>query len=426
MAKATRTKRGDLEQRLQALKSLSVQFVSFMIEEGLKGQALDKIVASFTRHQTKIVSGVMGSVGLAGGAWAAVSLWTSSIGVLSGLKLSLGLLSMPVWVPLAGGVAGLTAAGGAVYGALTLAKSRSKRRHVQSIVGFSKVLVGRDTFVDQDDRLMRRFLQAQDFKVEKAEELLKTTPEEARQLARKHLSEEDRAEIACYIFPLVYTRDGVISDTERRRFARICNELGLGEGESARISKDYRTRLDRQWEYLQILVRQLNFFADFMVFEDAATAKAWIREQGRPLVVKADGLAAGKGVVVAKDADEACEAVDRIMTERAFGEAGARVLIEEVLQGEEVSYHVLCDGEHWLPLAAAQDHKRAEIDAHHGDVGRIKAAPGRSYPSRGFPFGLGLNNQLQQQRKRSPVRKTRYLHQPPHQGCERKVHRLLY
>lgn len=267
MAKATRTKRGDLEQRLQALKSLSVQFVSFMIEEGLKGQALDKIVASFTRHQTKIVSGVMGSVGLAGGAWAAVSLWTSSIGVLSGLKLSLGLLSMPVWVPLAGGVAGLTAAGGVVYGALTLAKSRSKRRHVQSIVGFSKVLVGRDTFVDQDDRLMRRFLQAQDFKVEKAEELLKTTPEEARQLARKHLSEEDRAEIACYIFPLVYTRDGVISDTERRRFARICNELGLGEGESARISKDYRTRLDRQWEYLQILVRQLNFFADFMVFD---------------------------------------------------------------------------------------------------------------------------------------------------------------
>ena len=138
---------------------------------------------------------------------------------------------------------------------------------MQSIVGFSKVLVGRDTFVDQDARLMRRFLEVQNFKVKKTEELLKTTPEEARQLARKHLSEEDRAEIACYIFPLVYTRDGVISDTERRRFARICNELGLGEGESARISKDYRTRLDRQWEYLQILVRQLNFFADFMVFD---------------------------------------------------------------------------------------------------------------------------------------------------------------
>ena len=267
MAKAKQTKRGDLEQRLKALKSLSVQFVSFMIEEGLKGQTLDKIVASYTRHQTKIVSGILSSAGLAGGAWAAVSLWTSSIGVLGGLKLSLGLLSMPVWVPLAGGVAGLTAAGGAVYGALSLAKSRSKRRHVQSIVGFSKVLVDRDTFVDQDDRLMRRFLQAQDFKVDKAEELLKTTPEEARQLSRKHLSEEDRAEIARYIFPLVYANDGLISDTQRRRFTRICNELGLGEGAAALISKEYRTRLDRQWEYLQILIRQLNFFADFMVFD---------------------------------------------------------------------------------------------------------------------------------------------------------------
>ena len=256
-----------LEQRLQALKSLSIQFVSYMIEEGFKGQKLDKIVASFTRHQTKIISGVLGGAGLAGGAWAAVSLWTSSLGVWSGLAYTLGLVSMPAWVPLAGGVAGLTAAGGAVYGVLTLAKSRGKLRHVQAIVGFSKVLIGRDHFVEEDDRLMRRFLKAQEIKDDKAEDLLQTTPEAARQLARKHLSKEDRAEIARYIFPLVYAGDGLITDAERRRFIRICKELELEEGSAASISKEYRTRLDRQWVYLLNLVRHLNYFADFMVFD---------------------------------------------------------------------------------------------------------------------------------------------------------------
>lgn len=98
--------------------------------------------------------------------------------------------------------------------------------------------------------------------------------------------------------------------------------------------------------------------AGFRVFDDADSAEAYCREAGRPLVVKADGLAAGKGVIVAKDAEEAVAGVGRIMRERSFGAAGDRVLIEETLNGPEVSYHVLCSGTDYVPLAAAQDHKR--------------------------------------------------------------------
>ena len=98
--------------------------------------------------------------------------------------------------------------------------------------------------------------------------------------------------------------------------------------------------------------------AAFAVFTDPDAAEAHCRAAGRPLVVKADGLAAGKGVVVARDAEEACGAIDRIMRERAHGDAGERVLVEETLDGPEVSYHVLCSGEAYVPLAAAQDHKR--------------------------------------------------------------------
>ena len=98
--------------------------------------------------------------------------------------------------------------------------------------------------------------------------------------------------------------------------------------------------------------------AGFAVFDDADAAEAYVREAKRPLVVKADGLCAGKGVVVAKDTDEALEAVRAMMRDRVHGEAGARVVIEECLVGPEVSYHVVCDGTRYVPLAAAQDHKR--------------------------------------------------------------------
>ncbi|MEZ4339618.1 MAG: phosphoribosylamine--glycine ligase [Sandaracinaceae bacterium] len=98
--------------------------------------------------------------------------------------------------------------------------------------------------------------------------------------------------------------------------------------------------------------------AAYRVFEDADAAKAWVRELDRPMVVKADGLAAGKGVVVAASVEESLAAIDEIMLGRVHGEAGARVVVEELMVGPEVSFHVVCDGTRAVPLAAAQDHKR--------------------------------------------------------------------
>ena len=93
-------------------------------------------------------------------------------------------------------------------------------------------------------------------------------------------------------------------------------------------------------------------------FDNASDATAYVRGQGAPIVVKADGLAAGKGVVVAKTLGEA-EAAVAMMFAGTFGAAGAEVVIEEFLQGREISFFALCDGETALPLASAQDHKRA-------------------------------------------------------------------
>ncbi|CAN5338643.1 phosphoribosylamine--glycine ligase [soil metagenome] len=112
-------------------------------------------------------------------------------------------------------------------------------------------------------------------------------------------------------------------------------------------------------------------------FNNADDAKAYIRKQGAPIVVKADGLAAGKGVVVAMTEAEALDAVD-MMFDGGFGEAGAEVVVEEFMQGEEASFFALCDGEHALPLATAQDHKRAfdgDRGPNTGGMGAYSPAP---------------------------------------------------
>ena len=105
--------------------------------------------------------------------------------------------------------------------------------------------------------------------------------------------------------------------------------------------------------------------AEFAVFDDAEQAKAHVRAAGRPLVVKADGLCAGKGVVVAASAEEAILAIDRMMVARDLGDAGATVVIEEILPGDEASFHVVCDGIRGIALVPAQDHKRV-FDADRG------------------------------------------------------------
>jgi phosphoribosylamine--glycine ligase len=116
-------------------------------------------------------------------------------------------------------------------------------------------------------------------------------------------------------------------------------------------------------------------------FDDAEAARAFVQRRGAPIVVKADGLAAGKGVVVAATVDEAVAAIDAIMDQRVFGESGASVVIEECLVGEEVSLFALCDGEDALLLGSAQDHKRVG----EGDTGSNTGGMGAFTPVPSFP-----------------------------------------
>ncbi|MDN0074721.1 phosphoribosylamine--glycine ligase [Crenobacter sp. SG2303] len=118
--------------------------------------------------------------------------------------------------------------------------------------------------------------------------------------------------------------------------------------------------------------------AGYETFSDAAAAHAYVDGRGAPIVIKADGLAAGKGVVVAMTLDEAHAAIDDMLVGNKMGDAGARVVIEDFLAGEEASFIVMVDGEHVLPMATSQDHKRLkdhDQGPNTGGMGAYSPAP---------------------------------------------------
>ena len=98
--------------------------------------------------------------------------------------------------------------------------------------------------------------------------------------------------------------------------------------------------------------------ADFEIFDDTQKAKEFVKSYDKPVVIKADGLAAGKGVIVCDNKDEANDAIDTILTKKTFGDAGSKIIIEERIDGIEASYIALCDGNVGIPMATSQDHKR--------------------------------------------------------------------
>lgn len=118
--------------------------------------------------------------------------------------------------------------------------------------------------------------------------------------------------------------------------------------------------------------------AEYQNFTEVEPALAYLREKGAPIVVKADGLAAGKGVIVAETLEQAEEAVKDMLSGNAFGDAGCRVVIEEFLDGEEASFIVMVDGKHVVPMATSQDHKRVgdkDTGPNTGGMGAYSPAP---------------------------------------------------
>jgi len=138
-------------------------------------------------------------------------------------------------------------------------------------------------------------------------------------------------------------------------------------------------RLEESKAFAKELMRRSRVpTAFYSSFSDAEDAERYIDEIGAPIVVKADGLAAGKGVLVCQTVQEAKIAVDEIMRERIFGDAGDRVVVEQYLEGEEVSFMALTDGTTVLPLASSQDHKRAgdgDTGPNTGGMGAYSPAP---------------------------------------------------
>lgn len=159
---------------------------------------------------------------------------------------------------------------------------------------------------------------------------------------------------------------GIVDDLERAgvRAWGCCQYCSQLEGSKA-FAKDFMKKLGIPTAFYE-------------VFTDAKSAKDFVHTKGTPIVIKADGLAAGKGVIVAMDESQAFDAIDNMLLDNKFGQAGSRVVIEEFLAGEEASFICMIDGDNILPMATSQDHKRifeGDKGANTGGMGAYSPAP---------------------------------------------------
>lgn len=163
--------------------------------------------------------------------------------------------------------------------------------------------------------------------------------------------------------PLV---EGVVDYFQSRNLACFGPSKAAAQLEGSKaFTKDFLKRHDIPTGY-------------YATFTDTDKALAYVREHGAPIVIKADGLAAGKGVIVAETLEQAEAAVVDMLSDNAFGEAGCRVVVEEFLPGEEASFIVIADGTHTLPMATSQDHKRVgegDTGPNTGGMGAYSPAP---------------------------------------------------
>lgn len=138
-------------------------------------------------------------------------------------------------------------------------------------------------------------------------------------------------------------------------------------------------QLESSKEFAKDFMRRHNIpTASYQTFTDLNKAKEYVKKYGAPIVIKADGLAAGKGVIIAENEPEAFKALELMLIDNAFGDSGARVVIEEYLEGEEASFIVISDGDSILPLASSQDHKRLldnDVGPNTGGMGAYSPAP---------------------------------------------------
>ncbi len=168
--------------------------------------------------------------------------------------------------------------------------------------------------------------------------------------------------------------------------------------------------------------------ADYQNFTEIEPALAYLREKGAPIVIKADGLAAGKGVIVAMTLAEAEDAVRDMLAGNAFGDAGSRVVIEEFLDGEEASFIVMVDGKNVLPMATSQDHKRVgdgDTGPNTGGMGAYSPAPvvtSRSAPARHGPGDLA--DRARHGRRRQRLHRFPVCRPDDRQGWQPESHRI--
>lgn len=258
----------DLDKNLAAALTrvtfVTLAMVKTIVDSAVLGIPTEKAISNFVEKQFPYISAALASAGVAGGAYLGARIWVSSLGFWPSIGYSLGIVSMPLWAPVAGALAGVIAVGGGLFGVTKYLQSNRATKALSAIYGMSKMVLGRNNLTIPEDEYIKEVVSQLGMKShEVSEEIQKTTYLEAITIANEIFSAEQKRAFIKAIFPIVYTDDGVFSELERNNLKKVVHELKFDDNIVKEIEKETFEEWEKTWVQYEDISKCANSILSF-------------------------------------------------------------------------------------------------------------------------------------------------------------------
>ncbi|OQB47872.1 MAG: hypothetical protein BWY02_01963 [bacterium ADurb.Bin157] len=258
----------DLDKNLAAALTgvtfVTLAMVKTIVDSAVLGIPTEKAISNFLEKQFPYISAALASAGVAGGAYLGATIWVSSLGFWPSIGYSLGIVSMPLWAPVAGALAGVIAVGGGLFGVTKYLQSNRATKALSAIYGMSKMVLGRNNLTIPEDEYIKEVVSQLGMKShEVSEEIQKTTYLEAITIANEIFSAEQKRAFIKAIFPIVYTDDGVFSELERNNLKKVVHELKFDDNIVKEIEKETFEEWEKTWVQYEDISKCANSILSF-------------------------------------------------------------------------------------------------------------------------------------------------------------------
>jgi len=253
-------KKQDLDQNLAVALTgvafVALEMVKTVVDATVAGIPSEKALKTFAEKHFPLISAALTSAGIAGGAYLGVKIWVSNLGFWSFIGYSLGFVSVPLWAPVAGALAGIIAVGGGLFGLSKYLQSGRAKKAITAVYGIAKKILSKSRLERTEDEFVKALARQFGLKPEEiTKEITEASYFDARNIANEIFKEDEKANLIKGIFPIVYVGDGVFSASERSNMSEVCRDLCLKQGIISEIETSFSESCEKTWDQYESIAK---------------------------------------------------------------------------------------------------------------------------------------------------------------------------